>query len=145
MPSAGPEFLRFGSYLHDERAYRGGALVIRSFSTRSSIASPSDTPPDGTPPSRSPGLAADFGISPVSIAEIPHLIERSASRLVLRLAAAGHYGYLLDQVVHGDWLRAARAGAARADAAGGGVGGGGAAAPRGARAPARGVVTGGAP
>jgi hypothetical protein len=25
--------------------------------------------------------AGDFGISPVSIAEIPHLVERSASRL----------------------------------------------------------------
>lgn len=66
-------------------------------------------------------LADDFGISPDSIAEIPHLIERSASRLVLRLAAAGHYGYLLDQVVHGDWLRAVRARPARADATGEGV------------------------
>ena len=26
-------------------------------------------------------VAGDFGISPVSIAEIPHLVERSASRL----------------------------------------------------------------
>jgi hypothetical protein len=62
--------------------------------------------------------AGDFGISPVSIAEIPHLVERSASRLVLRLSVAGHCGYLLDQVCDGDWFRTMRAWAARADAAG---------------------------
>jgi hypothetical protein len=61
--------------------------------------------------------ADDLGNSPVSIAEIPHLIERSASRLVLRLAAGRRDDHLLDEVRDGDGFVAVRAWSAGADAA----------------------------